>query len=43
LAIYNRTNNDPGVYGNYAQSNYLIGFDLDRQVVSFKPTDCTKQ
>ncbi|KAJ1390860.1 Xylanase inhibitor, C-terminal [Sesbania bispinosa] len=32
-----------GIYGNFAQSNYLIGFDLERQVVSFKPTDCTKQ
>jgi len=43
LAIHNRTNSDPGVFGNFAQSNYLIGFDLDRQMVSFKPTDCTKQ
>ncbi|KAJ1391248.1 Xylanase inhibitor, C-terminal [Sesbania bispinosa] len=34
---------DGGIYGNFAQSNYLIGFDLERQVVSFKPTDCTKQ
>ncbi|KAK7405637.1 hypothetical protein VNO78_07193 [Psophocarpus tetragonolobus] len=31
-----------GVYGNFAQSNYLIGFDLDTQLVSFKPMDCTK-
>ena len=37
------TSSDGGIYGNFAQSNYLIGFDLDRQVVSFKPTDCTKQ
>jgi hypothetical protein len=43
LAITNGSNSDPGIYGNFAQSNYLIGFDLDREVVSFKPTDCTKQ
>ncbi|XP_004488418.1 aspartic proteinase CDR1-like [Cicer arietinum] len=36
------TNTVYGVYGNYAQSNYLIGFDLDKQLISFKPTDCTK-
>jgi len=43
LAINNGTDSNGGVYGNFAQSNYLIGFDLDRQVVSFKPMDCTKQ
>ncbi|KAK7307951.1 hypothetical protein VNO77_41459 [Canavalia gladiata] len=31
-----------GIYGNFAQSNYLIGYDLDKKVVSFKPADCTK-
>ncbi|KAE9621361.1 hypothetical protein Lal_00032113 [Lupinus albus] len=31
-----------GIYGNYAQTDYLIGFDLEREVVSFKATDCTK-
>ncbi|CAK8539256.1 unnamed protein product [Lathyrus sativus] len=38
------TNNsaDGGIYGNFAQSNYLIGFDLEREEVSFKPTDCTR-
>ena len=39
---FTNTSSDGGVYGNFAQSNYLIGFDLDRQVVSFKPMDCTK-
>ncbi|XP_061351101.1 aspartic proteinase CDR1-like [Gastrolobium bilobum] len=33
---------DVVIYGNFAQSNYLIGFDLERHVVSFKPMDCTK-
>ncbi|KAJ1390861.1 Xylanase inhibitor, C-terminal [Sesbania bispinosa] len=31
------------IFGNFAQSNILIGFDLDTKTVSFKPTDCTKQ
>nr|KYP52676.1 Aspartic proteinase nepenthesin-1 [Cajanus cajan] len=39
---FTNTSSDGGVYGNFAQSNYLIGFDLERQVVSFQPTDCTK-
>ena len=36
---------DDGMYifGNFAQSNILIGFDLDRKKVSFKPTDRTIQ
>ncbi|KAJ4722808.1 3-isopropylmalate dehydratase large subunit-like [Melia azedarach] len=34
---------DVGIYGNFAQSNYFIGYDLDKQIVSFKPADCTKQ
>lgn len=33
---------DGGIFGNFAQSNYLIGFDLERQMVSLKPMDCTK-
>ncbi|XP_050115835.1 aspartic proteinase CDR1-like [Malus sylvestris] len=35
------TRDDFIVYGNYVQSNFWIGFDLERMVVSFKPTDCT--
>ncbi|XP_045810312.1 aspartic proteinase CDR1-like [Trifolium pratense] len=42
LALAKNSGNDPSIYGNFAQSNYLIGFDLEKQVVSFKPTDCTK-
>ncbi|XP_028805681.1 aspartic proteinase CDR1-like [Neltuma alba] len=37
------TSSDVGIYGNFVQANYLIGFDLEAQVVSFKPMDCTKQ
>ncbi|CAL0335298.1 unnamed protein product [Lupinus luteus] len=29
-----------GIYGNLVQTNYLIGFDLEREVVSFKATQC---
>lgn len=31
------------IFGNFAQSNILIGFDLDEKLVSFKPTDCANQ
>ena len=31
-----------GIYGNYVQANFLIGFDLETRMVSFKPTDCSK-
>ncbi|RDY01103.1 Aspartic proteinase CDR1, partial [Mucuna pruriens] len=30
------------IFGNLAQMNYLVGYDLQRKTVSFKPTDCTK-
>ncbi|KAK7262740.1 hypothetical protein RJT34_30320 [Clitoria ternatea] len=30
------------VYGNMAQANFLIEYDLDASTVSFKPTDCTQ-
>ncbi|CAL0302481.1 unnamed protein product [Lupinus luteus] len=42
LAFTNVSNENAGVYGNFAQSNFLIGYDLENEVVSFKPTDCTK-
>lgn len=32
-----------GIYGNFAQSNFLIGYDMEKMMVSFKQTDCTKQ
>ncbi|OIV92621.1 hypothetical protein TanjilG_17972 [Lupinus angustifolius] len=40
---FTNTSSDGGIYGNFAQSNYLIGFDLDKHTVSFKPVDCTNQ
>jgi len=30
------------IFGNLAQMNHLVGYDLLRRTVSFKPTDCTK-
>lgn len=30
------------VFGNMAQANFLIGYDLKQETLSFKPTDCTK-
>ncbi|KAK6162765.1 hypothetical protein DH2020_002606 [Rehmannia glutinosa] len=29
-----------GFFGSVAQINFLVGFDLEREVVYFKPTDC---
>ncbi len=34
---------DGGIYGSFAQGNFLIGFDRETMKVSFKPTDCSKQ
>ncbi|KAJ1426116.1 Xylanase inhibitor, C-terminal [Sesbania bispinosa] len=36
-------NTDLAIYGNLAQMNFLVGFDLNAGTVSFKPTDCTKE
>ena len=30
------------IYGNLAQINFLVQYDLTEKIVSFKPTDCTK-
>ncbi|KAJ4834590.1 hypothetical protein Tsubulata_036650 [Turnera subulata] len=32
--------NDIAIFGNLAQMNYLVGYDLHQRTVSFKPTDC---
>ncbi|KAK4835376.1 hypothetical protein QYF36_008969 [Acer negundo] len=34
---------DVGIFGNFDQSSLLIDYDLDKQIVSFMPADCTKQ
>jgi hypothetical protein len=42
--VYPSNNNGDGfeLYGNFAQSNFLVGYDMEKMMVSFKPTDCTK-
>ncbi|TKY49535.1 Aspartic proteinase CDR1 [Spatholobus suberectus] len=30
------------IFGNIAQTNHLVGYDLLKKIVSFKPTDCSK-
>ncbi|QCD87877.1 Xylanase inhibitor [Vigna unguiculata] len=39
---FTNTSSDVGIYGNFVQSNYLIGFDLEAKPVSFKPIDWEK-
>ncbi|KAK7283923.1 hypothetical protein RIF29_13672 [Crotalaria pallida] len=31
------------IFGNLAQQNLLVGYDLQNKAILFKPTDCTKQ
>lgn len=33
----------PPIFGNLSQRNFLIGYDLENNQISFKPTDCGKQ
>ncbi|GAV77572.1 Asp domain-containing protein [Cephalotus follicularis] len=35
--------NGAAVYGNLAQMNFLVGYDLEKKIISFKNTDCTMQ
>ncbi|KAJ4728938.1 Aspartic proteinase CDR1 [Melia azedarach] len=35
--------NNDGIMGSFALSNTFVGIDIDNKIVSFKPTDCTKQ
>ncbi|WVZ02887.1 hypothetical protein V8G54_023693 [Vigna mungo] len=37
------TSNNFVIFGNLAQMNLLVGYDLEKKRVSFKPTDCTNQ
>ncbi|CAN1176543.1 Aspartic proteinase CDR1 [Linum perenne] len=38
LAFYG--SDDATIYGNVAQQNFLIGYDIQEKTLSFKPTDC---
>ncbi|KAK6119281.1 hypothetical protein DH2020_046969 [Rehmannia glutinosa] len=33
---------DLAIFGNLAQTNFLVGFDLEKRLVSFKAADCGK-
>ncbi|KAL6225220.1 hypothetical protein ACLB2K_004071 [Fragaria x ananassa] len=33
---------DVAMFGNLAQMNFLVGYDLEERTVSFKPADCTQ-
>ncbi|AET02262.1 eukaryotic aspartyl protease family protein [Medicago truncatula] len=33
---------DHAIFGNLAQQNLMVGYDLQQKIVSFKPSDCTK-
>ncbi|GMI94251.1 hypothetical protein like AT1G64830 [Hibiscus trionum] len=35
-------NDEFAIYGNLAQMNFLVGYDTEKNTVSFKPTDCSK-
>ncbi|KAK8624702.1 hypothetical protein V6N13_089590 [Hibiscus sabdariffa] len=36
------SNDKFAIYGNLSQMNFLVGYDTEKQTVSFKPTDCSK-
>ncbi|KAK9120361.1 hypothetical protein Syun_017978 [Stephania yunnanensis] len=42
LAFASATGNLP-IFGNIAQINFLVGYDLKEGTVSFKPTNCSKE
>ncbi|XP_069144051.1 aspartic proteinase CDR1-like [Solanum lycopersicum] len=42
LTIVPGGTNQISILGNLAQANFLIGYDLKANKLSFKPTDCTK-
>ncbi|TKY58459.1 Aspartic proteinase CDR1 [Spatholobus suberectus] len=43
LICFTMIPNDFALLGNLAQTNFLVGFDLEARTVSFKHTDCTQQ
>jgi hypothetical protein len=43
VRAFENVDNEFGIYGGFAQSNFLIGYDMEEMMISFKPADCTKQ
>ncbi|XP_021298817.1 aspartic proteinase CDR1-like [Herrania umbratica] len=42
LIVPSNTNSN-SIFGNFAQINFQVEYDLQKRTVSFAPTDCTKQ
>ncbi|CAH9077635.1 unnamed protein product [Cuscuta europaea] len=40
LTIITNSNIDLSIFGNLSEIDYLVGYDLEEQTVTFKPTDC---
>jgi hypothetical protein len=38
---FSPSDDDP-IFGNLAQQNLLVGYDLKQKIMSFKPMDCSK-
>jgi len=43
LCLAFRPSADISIFGNVAQQNFLIGYDVQKQTLSFKPTNCEKE
>ncbi|TKY58460.1 Aspartic proteinase CDR1 [Spatholobus suberectus] len=43
MVCFTMISNDFALLGNLAQTNYLVGYDLEARTVSFKPIDCAQQ
>ncbi|CAN8315158.1 unnamed protein product [Cochlearia groenlandica] len=41
LAIVCVDNTQEAIFGNRAQNNLFVGYDISSEIVSFKPTDCS--
>lgn len=39
---FNPAGDSVAIFGNLAQADHLVGYDIVKKTVSFKPTDCTK-
>lgn len=42
FAFYGDDTGNTSIYGNLSQMNFLVGYDNQKNTVSFKPTDCSK-
>ncbi|XP_043692906.1 aspartic proteinase CDR1-like [Telopea speciosissima] len=42
FAFIPHVEDDMGIFGNIAQMDFLVGYDLEKRKVYFKPADCSK-